>query len=126
MKIQRLDHVAIISENSLESRKWYERIFEMEWICQGQWDDNPFFLKKGDALIAIFQKGTATSGLQANASGIDHFAFRAETWEDYEAIKRELESKGIEFNEQNHEISFSIYLKDPDGVKVEVTTYDVG
>lgn len=126
MKIQRLDHVALVSEDSTISRKWYEEVFEMEWIYQGQWDNNPYFLKKGDALLAIFQKGQNSARGQDAVSGIDHFAFRAETRGDYEAVKEQLAAKGLAFDEQDHEISFSIYLRDPDGIKVEVTTYDVG
>jgi catechol-2,3-dioxygenase len=126
MNIQRLDHVALLSGNSLESRKWYERVFEMEWIYQGQWDNNPYFLKRGEALIAIFQKGNDSSRVQSYTSGIDHFAFRAAKRSDYKEVKENLASKGIEFEEQDHEISISIYVTDPDGITVEVTTYDVG
>jgi len=40
-------------------------------------------------------------------------------------IKRNLKGKGIAFEEQDHEISKSIYIKDPDELTVEVTTYEL-
>jgi catechol 2,3-dioxygenase-like lactoylglutathione lyase family enzyme len=125
MKIQRLDHIALVCRDSKASREWYQRVFEMEWIYPGEWDDNPYFLKKGDALLALFQSGTDAAGIPAKGPRIDHFAFRAETRKDYEEVKAELEAKGVGFDEQDHGISFSIYLTDPDGIKVEVTTYDL-
>ena len=97
----------------------------MEWVYQGQWENNPYFLKKGDAFIAIFQKGTESTENRHDGVRIAHFAFRAETKNDYEEIKRNLKGKGIAFKEQDHGISNSIYIKDPDNLTVEITTYDL-
>jgi len=125
MNISKLDHVALVCANSKESREWYRKVFEMEWVFQGKWENNPYFLKKGEAFIALFQKGEKSSPDHQEGSKIDHFAFRAESRNDYEEIKRNLREKGISFNEQDHEISHSIYIQDPDELTVEVTTYDI-
>ena len=125
MNINKLDHVALLSSDSKASRLWYQRVFEMEWVFRGQWEDNPYFLKKGDAYIAIFQNGKKSTSTLTKGSRIDHFAFRADSKNDYEDIKETLRKKGIHFEEQDHEIARSIYLKDPDDITVEVTTYDI-
>ena len=53
-----------------------------------------------------------------------HLAFRANRG-DFLAAQRELEERGIKFEFQDHEISHSIYFRDPDGHQLEITTYEV-
>jgi catechol 2,3-dioxygenase-like lactoylglutathione lyase family enzyme len=53
-----------------------------------------------------------------------HLAFRANR-ENFVAAQRELEKRGIKFELQDHEISHSIYFRDPDGHQLEITTYEV-
>ena len=53
-----------------------------------------------------------------------HLAFRANR-ENFLAAQRELEKRGIEFEFQDHEISHSIYFRDPDGHQLEITTYEL-
>jgi catechol 2,3-dioxygenase-like lactoylglutathione lyase family enzyme len=53
-------------------------------------------------------------------------------WEDawgefpavLEAAKAELRARGIEFHEGDHGVAWSVYLPDPDGYQVEITTYE--
>jgi catechol-2,3-dioxygenase len=45
--------------------------------------------------------------------------------EHFLAAQRDLTSRGIAFNFQDHEISHSIYFRDPDGHELEITTYEV-
>lgn len=123
MNIQKLDHVALICSDVNASKDWYMNVLGMEWVFQGQWNNNPYFLKLGDCYIALFQSSDEKNLASHIGPRIDHFAFRAETRVDYEEIKEELGKRGIPFSEQDHEISISIYLRDPDGIKVEITTY---
>ncbi|MBK1876190.1 VOC family protein [Pelagicoccus mobilis] len=125
MKLSKLDHVALVCSDSKRSKKWYETVFEMEWIFRGKWDNNPYFLKKGGAQIALFQASPDSPTAPRKGPRIDHFAFGAETRADYEKVKESLSSKSVPFEEQDHEVALSIYLKDPDGITVEVTTYDL-
>ena len=126
MRIHKLDHVAIVSADPEASRNWYVNTLEMEWIYKDRWDNNPIFLRKGDAFIAIFRKQEQVGAATASGSGINHFAFRAESMADYNSVKSDLTGKGIPFEEQDHEISMSLYMVDPDGITVEITTYDRG
>lgn len=125
MEFCKLDHVAIVAKDSDVSKNWYLNALGMEWVYQGLWGGNPIFLKKGECFMAIFQAGKSPEQASRRGTRIDHFAFRIESRELYEAAKVELKEKGIDFDEQNHEISLSIYLEDPDGITVELTTYDL-
>jgi len=53
-----------------------------------------------------------------------HLAFRADR-ENFRAVQQELKKRGIKFEFQDNEIAHSIYFRDPDGHKLEITTYEV-
>ena len=54
-----------------------------------------------------------------------HLAFRADR-ENFRALaQQELKKRGIKFEFEDHEITHSIYFRDPDGHQLEITTYDV-
>ena len=54
-----------------------------------------------------------------------HLAFRA-SGEQFLAAQDDLRARGIPFEFQDHEISHSIYFRDPDGHELEITTYELG
>ena len=54
-------------------------------------------------------------------SRIDHFAFNVSN-EDFELAKAHFERMGIEFKAQDHYYFHSLYVRDPDGHTVELTT----
>jgi len=56
---------------------------------------------------------------------VGHFAFRADR-ANFETARRELAAKGIVVSYQDHDISHSIYFSDPDGHRLEITTYEPG
>ena len=53
-----------------------------------------------------------------------HFAMRADR-KNFLAAQKELKGRGIDFEFQDHEISHSIYFRDPDGHQIEITTYEL-
>ena len=124
MNYRQLDHVAVVATDAKLTRDWYCDNLDMKWIHRGEWDNNPYFVEKGVARLAIFQAGSPGER-QTVVPRIDHFAFLAESLEDYAGIKHELEKKGVDYKEQDHKISMSIYLEDPNGITVEFTTYSV-
>ncbi|HEY2124000.1 MAG TPA: VOC family protein, partial [Chthoniobacterales bacterium] len=97
------------------------------------WKGVPVFIGKGTTAIALFH----TEDTERPADGLHraprggnsnprmlHLAFRA-SGKDFKAAQAELRRHGISFEFQDHEISHSIYFRDPDGHKLEITTYDV-
>ena len=126
MKLAKLDHVALVCADVETSRSWYMSVLGMEWVFPGQWGGNPCFLQKGESYLALFQAGRPSAApVRSGGPRIDHFAFLAKHRDDYEQAKAELRERGIPFDEQDHDISLSLYMKDPDGHTVEITTYDL-
>jgi catechol 2,3-dioxygenase-like lactoylglutathione lyase family enzyme len=59
------------------------------------------------------------------ASGqLRHVAFRTSR-RGLETAKAELGARGIAFEERDYGVAWSVYLPDPDGHPVEITTYQV-
>ena len=56
--------------------------------------------------------------------GLRHIAFRVDR-ENFDAAQDDLRNRGIAFEFQDHEVSQSIYFQDPDGLQLELTTYEV-
>jgi catechol 2,3-dioxygenase-like lactoylglutathione lyase family enzyme len=53
-----------------------------------------------------------------------HFAFRVDR-ENFEAAQKAFRDQGIEFEFADHGPAQSVYISDPDGHTVEITTYEV-
>ena len=53
-----------------------------------------------------------------------HFAIRLDR-ANFEAIRAALADRGIDAELWDHTICHSLYVRDPDGHQVELTTYDV-
>ena len=55
---------------------------------------------------------------------MQHFAFRVSR-ADFEEAQRDFQRREIKYKFQDHDIAHSIYIYDPDGYEVELTTYEV-
>lgn len=128
MQIQ-LDHVAIHAADVARSEAFYTRVLGLVNQYPGQWDSSPTILMHPDSAtgVAIFR---ATQHDEPGppehddrpAGTIDHFAFRTSR-AGWEAYRQRLGSLGIDHEERRFGISTSIFVRDPDGILVEVTTY---
>ena len=108
------------------SADWYIEVLGFEHRFQGMWDDVPTFIGKGNTAIALFPKGNAqeNAGISRAAGGMLHLAMRADR-KNFVAAQDALKERGIDFHFQDHEISHSIYFQDPDGIRLEITTYEI-
>ena len=128
VKIQTLDHIAIIAKDPDASVKWYTETLGLEPAFKGEWNGVPKFVvtKENNTGIAIFP--AATDDPKSKPDGdylvVDHFAFRI-AGVDFERAQEELKAKGVEFRTADHIVAKSIYMHDPDGHEVELTTYEV-
>ena len=126
MELEGIDHVALGVRDIEQSVKWYTEVLGFERLYEGMWDGVPTFIGKRNTGIALFPasqdaKSPSTSHRELRML---HLAFRANR-ENFLAAQRELKKRGIEFEFQDHEISHSIYFRDPDGHALEITTYEV-
>lgn len=120
MKVQGLDHVAISVADVEKSARWYVDVLGFERQHPGMWGGTPVFVGNEHASVAIFPKRRG----RAEGGTILHFAFRT-SGKDFETAQQELRKRGIDFEFEDHEITHSVYFHDPDGHKIELTTYDL-
>ena len=125
-KIEALDHVALSVRDVERSAQWYADVLGFKRQHEGMWDGVPIFVGSGGAAIALFRvhgKAGSTSHDRAAVRTL-HFAFRADR-ENFLRAQDELKKRAIPFDFQDHEISHSIYFRDPDGHEIEITTYEL-
>jgi catechol 2,3-dioxygenase-like lactoylglutathione lyase family enzyme len=125
-ELEGLDHIALAVRDVERSAKWYVDVLGFERRYLGMWEGVPVFVGKGETALALFPLGRdrALGSEPRQPGGILHFALRADR-RNFLAAQTDLTSRGIVFHFQDHEISHSIYFRDPDGYEVEVTTYDL-
>jgi catechol 2,3-dioxygenase-like lactoylglutathione lyase family enzyme len=120
-----LDHVALGVRDVERSAAWYIDVLGFERRYQGMWDGVPVFVARGKTALALFPSGSEpTDPLPSQTGGMRHLALRANR-ENFVAAQRDLKSRGMPFHFQDHEISHSIYFRDPDGIQLEITTYEL-
>lgn len=122
--LQHLDHIALKVSNLARSVQWYCDILGMKHEFPGLWGGVPVMLSLGPTWLALFPATADSTTTPLPAIRVDHVAFRADR-QNFEAARRELPTKGIPIVFQDHEISHSIYFSDPDGHRLEITTYDL-
>jgi catechol 2,3-dioxygenase-like lactoylglutathione lyase family enzyme len=123
-KIDALDHVALSVRDVERSARWYADVFGFKRQHEEMWDGVPIFVGNSDAAIALFPVRDKAGSRSHDRAAVRtlHFAFRADR-ENFLRAQDELKKRAIAFDFQNHEISHSIYFRDPDGHQIEITTY---
>jgi catechol 2,3-dioxygenase-like lactoylglutathione lyase family enzyme len=126
MDLEGIDHVALSARDVERAAQWYIDVLGFERRHQGMWDGIPVFIGKGTTSLALFPVRGKERSTSREPGGVRmlHLAFRA-NHKNFLAAQEELKQRGIRFEFQDHEISHSIYFSDPDGHKLEITTYDL-
>jgi len=126
MQLEGIDHVALAVRDVEEAAQWYADVLGFERRYEGMWDGIPTFIAKENTAIALFPVRGDDSKPAAHTNKIRmlHLAFRANR-NGFLSAQEELKRRGIKFEFQDHEISHSIYFRDPDGHHLEITTYDL-
>jgi catechol 2,3-dioxygenase-like lactoylglutathione lyase family enzyme len=127
---QGVDHVAIAVADLERSSEFYEQVLGLERAYE-QWHEPVFMLSDGGAGVA---SGVALFSKESHpASGPDdaepairflHLAFRTDR-EGFDAARADLAEREIDVSFSDHGACHSIYFEDPDGHRLELTTYEV-
>jgi catechol 2,3-dioxygenase-like lactoylglutathione lyase family enzyme len=126
-QIASLDHVALTVKDQNISLEWYQRVLGMERRYEeANGAKDPAFVCAGKACLALFP--AETSDLlpvpDYQVVAMRHFAFRLDR-ANFELAQVELSEQQIPFRFEDHTMAHSMYLSDPDGHRVELTTYEL-
>ncbi len=126
IELDGLDHIALAVRDPEQSARWYTEVLGFKRVHDEVWNRRPIFLVKGQTGIALFRahENAPLVSSKSDHVGMTHFAFRASRLEFLRA-QEDLKSRGIGFEFSDHTISHSIYFSDPDGIMLEITTYEV-
>ena len=122
-----LDHIALTVRDQTVSLEWYQRVLGMERRYEeASGVDDPIFVCAGSTCLALFPAQTSDP-LPAPGDTIvamRHFAFRLDR-ANFERAQVDLAAQQIPFRFEDHTMAHSLYLCDPDGHRVELTTYEL-
>ncbi len=126
-KLGDIDHVALTVSDLDKSARWYQETLGLEQRYREAWPKQPVMLCAGNTCIALFKAVAATEDSVSPMEtpiGMSHVAFKVDR-ENFEQARAELAWKGVKLRFSNHGICHSVYLSDPDGHQIEITTYEV-
>ena len=125
-QLQHLDHVAISVRDIDRSVDWYAKTLGLE--KRSAWDGEPVMMCAGDTCLALFSGGRpgiamSESERQRHLTA-RHIAFRVDR-ANFDAAQKEFREKGDRLRFADHGVCHSVYIDDPDGHTIELTTYEV-
>lgn len=116
-----LDHVALHVRDLQTSADWYAKCFGFSVLHKwsGVW-----MVGRGNMKIGLYLSPNAeTVGNPDKSIVMDHFALSVDG-DKLQNTLDELKAKGIRMTTiEDTGIAYSVFLKDPDGYSVEVTSY---
>lgn len=122
--ISGLDHIALRVADMSKSIAWYQQVLGFEQRYADVWE-RPIMLVAAQAGIALFDADpTVISPNPPPKIGFSHFAMRVDR-SSFEQAQAYFTANDVAFEYEDHTVCYSIYLYDPDGYRVELTTYDV-
>jgi catechol-2,3-dioxygenase len=118
VSILRIDHVHIYVKNIAEAEAWYKDVLGFIrdeslhfWFTQG----GPLVLKNNEAALSLFEKKYRSPGYTVAFSIKPSY---------FSELMKLLSLRLIPFTVSDHQISMSVYFKDIDGNKIEMTSYE--
>ena len=126
IKVQGIDHVALSVRDLDKSLKFYTEVLGLK-ITDREYSKPgiEYFLDCGSGLIGLIQGDPAGEKhlLQDSGLGGNHVSFRVLTSE-FDRVVEEIKRLNLTITYlKKREKSFSVYFLDPDGNKLEITSW---
>ena len=120
IKAEKLGHLVLNVSDLAASRDFYVKVCGFEVMAENE-ERKIVFLSLGDDHhhLALIQRATGPRP-DATQPGLVHFAWRLEDFAAVQAAYKELTEAGIEIEPIQHNVTNSLYMKDPDGHLVEL------
>lgn len=130
MELEQIDHVALTVTDMKRSLAWYQDLLGLTPLygeVTGE-EEPPIFLGAGSTAIAFFRvEGTPPFEIcsgSSNKVAMQHLCFRCDR-ENFERAQAELRGAGSDLRFADHGNCHSVYLSDPDGHRIEISTYEL-
>lgn len=130
IQVQGMHHVTIVGSTKQSAIDFWQGVLGMPFIFEqpnlGKPDENHLYFDPGDGrLLTVFtneSRSDARRPAPREVGCVEHLAFNVSraTWLQVPARLRE---RGIDFIERDRGFMDSIYLQDPNGLKVELACY---
>ena len=123
-RIIQIDHVALTVQDVDRSIAWYRDVLGLDQRNQEVWGNMPAMMYAGETGVALFPAAANGAPGPGSAPTMRHVAFQVNNV-NFLRAQSEFRWRGIPFTFEDHKISHSIYLNDPDGYQIELTTYEL-
>ena len=123
MKLQGIDHVAIAVPDIAKTVAWYCEVLGFERRHADAWNGIPAFIGTGSTALALFPAQGRKQSADHNGPML-HLAFRADR-AGFVRAQEELQKRGISFHFEDHGVAHSIYFRDLNDLRLEITTYEI-
>lgn len=130
IQVQGLHHITIVGSTKQTAVDFWQGLLGMPFIFEqpnlGKPDENHLYFDPGDGrLLTVFtDESRQDAGRPAprEVGCVEHIAFNVSR-ATFTQIPGRLRERGVEFLERDRGFMDSIYLKDPNGLKVELACY---
>ncbi len=122
--LEGIDHIALAVRDVERSVLWYQEVLGLERRFESVWGNYPAVVGVGTTSLALFPVKSADPAPPPGRDVIAmrHFAFRVDR-ANFDAATTALKERGLTIEFQDHGAAHSIYFVDPDGHRIEITTY---
>ena len=128
--VQGVHHITLVGSTRQSAIDFWQGVLGMPFIFEqpnlGKPDENHVYFDPGDGrLLTVFtdeSRQDAARPAPREVGCVEHIAFNVSRATFLQAPDR-LRARGIEFIERDRGFMDSIYLKDPNGLKVELACY---
>ena len=121
IQAKRLGHVVLNVRDAAKSKEFYTRTLGLR-VAHEDLDRGTVFLSFGRTHhdLALFQMATGEPP-DAKQPGLHHMAWQLGDFEELQAAYRELKAIGVPVESTvEHNVTRSVYFRDPDGNRVEL------
>lgn len=130
VQVQGVHHITLVGSNRQSAIDFWQGTLGMPFVLEqpnlGKPDENHLYFDPGDGrLLTVFtneSRGDAGRHAPREIGCVEHIAFNVSRATFQQAPAR-LRERGIEFIQRDRGFMDSIYLHDPNGLKVELACY---
>lgn len=130
VQVQGVHHITLVGSTKQSAIAFWQGVLGMPFIFEqpnlGKPDENHLYFDPGDGrLLTVFTNESRTdAGRPAprEVGCVEHIAFNVSR-ATFAVAPARLRERGIEFYERDRGFMNSIYLQDPNGLKVELACY---